>query len=65
MASSQTLVLDQLAAGVDEPGKDVRLPEAATCVLRSLVRLLAQQAARETMRERGSRSLPVMPKAGP
>jgi hypothetical protein len=63
MASSQTLVLDQLAVGVDDPSKDVRLP-AAICVLRSLVRLLAQQAVRETMREQDSRSRPVTAKAG-
>jgi hypothetical protein len=66
MASSQTLGLDQLAAGiVDEPSKNVRLPDPTICVLRSLVRLLAQQAARETMREQASSSLPSAADAGP
>ncbi len=59
MAGSRTPVLSQVASGIaDEPRKDLRLPDATICALRSLIRLLAQQAAREMIRERASLSLP-------
>ncbi len=59
MAGSRTPVLSQVASGIaDEPRKDLRLPDATICALRSLIRLLAQEAARETIRERASLSLP-------
>ena len=51
MAGSRKAVLDQVASViVDEPRKNLRLRNATICALRPLVQLLAQQAARETMR---------------
>lgn len=51
MSGSRKAVPDQVASGiVDEPRKNLRLRNATICALRPLVQLLAQQAARETMR---------------
>jgi hypothetical protein len=66
MADSRTPVLKQVASSIaDEPRKDLRLRKATLCALRSLIRLLAQQAARETTREQASRSLPSAADVGP
>ena len=66
MAGSRTSILKQVASSIaDQPRKDLRLRNATICALRSLIRLLAQQAARETMREQASRGLPNAADAGP
>ena len=66
MSGSRKAVSDQVASGiVDEPRKNLRLRNATTCALRPLVRLLAQQAARETMREQAFSNMPSAMDVGP